>query len=156
VRDVRCYHSTRSLTVPLLDDPSAAQRPIPPIGTRASVTRTIRDEDIRKFAEITGDSNPLHLDDDYAATTRFGGRIAHGMLTAGLISTIVGTKLPGLGAIYLQQQVRFVAPVRPGDTITATGEVIAVRPEKRILTLRTDCTNQHGVLVITGEAVVMC
>lgn len=142
--------------MPPLDDPSSAERPIPPIGTRASVTRTISDEDIRTFAEITGDTNPLHLDDAYAATTRFGGRIAHGMLTAGLISTIVGTRLPGLGAIYLQQQVRFVAPVRPGDTITATGEVIAVRPEKRILTLRTDCTNQHGELVISGEAMVMC
>jgi 3-hydroxybutyryl-CoA dehydratase len=142
--------------VPPFDAPSAEERPIPPVGTRASVTRTITDAQIRTFAKITGDTNPLHLDDAHAATTRFGGRIAHGMLTAGLISTIIGTKLPGLGAIYLQQQLRFVAPVRPGDTITATGEVIAVRPEKRILTLRTECTNQHGELVITGEAVVMC
>lgn len=142
--------------MPPFDAPSAVERPIPPVGTRASVTRTITDDQIRTFAEITGDTNPLHLDDAHAATTRFGGRIAHGMLTAGLISTIIGTKLPGLGAIYLQQQLRFVAPVRPGDTITATGEVIAVRPEKRILTLRTECTNQHGELVITGEAVVMC
>ena len=131
-------------------------RPIPPVGTRASVTRTITDEDVRRFAEITGDDNPLHLDDAYSATTRFAGRIVHGMLTASLFSTIVGKHLPGEGGIYLGQQVRFLKPVRPGDTITATAEVIAVRAERRILTLRTECANQRGETVISGEATVMC
>jgi 3-hydroxybutyryl-CoA dehydratase len=132
------------------------ERPLPPPGTRASVTRTITDEDVRRFAEITGDDNPLHLDDAYAATTRFAGRIVHGMLTASLFSAIVGKQLPGEGGIYLGQQVRFLKPVRPGDTITATAEVIAVRADKRILTLRTECTNQRGETVISGEATVMC
>jgi 3-hydroxybutyryl-CoA dehydratase len=130
--------------------------PIPPLGTRVSVTKTFTDEDIRRFVEITGDDNPLHVDDDYAANTRFGGRIIHGMLTASLLSTIVGKHLPGVGGLYLGQQVRFVKPVRPGDTITASAEVVAIRPEKRILTLRTECTNQRGEVVITGEATVMC
>jgi 3-hydroxybutyryl-CoA dehydratase len=132
------------------------EQPIPLLGTRASVTRTITDEDVRRFAEITGDDNPLHLDDAYAATTRFAGRIVHGMLTASLFSAIVGKQLPGEGGIYLGQQVRFLKPVRPGDTITATAEVIAVRADKRILTLRTECTNQRGETVISGEATVMC
>jgi 3-hydroxybutyryl-CoA dehydratase len=131
-------------------------RPIPAVGTRASFTRTITDAHIKAFADITGDDNPVHLDPEYAATTRFGERIAHGILTAGLISAVIGTQLPGLGAIYLQQQLKFTAPVRCGDTITATAEVIAVRAEKRILTLATQCTNQRGEVVIAGEAVVMC
>lgn len=137
-------------------DAARPERPIPPLGTRASVTHTITDEDVRRFAEITGDDNPLHLDDAYATTTRFAGRIVHGMLTASLFSTIVGKHLPGEGGIYLGQQIRFLKPVRPGDTVTATAEVVAIRPEKRILTLRTECTNQRGETVITGEATVMC
>lgn len=137
-------------------DSAGTARPIPALGTQASVTRTISDEDVRLFAQITGDDNPLHLDEAYAAGTRFGGRIVHGMLTASLFSTIVGKHLPGEGGIYLGQQVRFVKPVRPGDTITATAEVVAVRPEKRVLTLRTECVNQHGETVVTGEATVMC
>jgi 3-hydroxybutyryl-CoA dehydratase len=138
------------------DDSALSARPLPAVGTRVSFSRTITDEDVRLFARISGDDNPLHLDDAYAATTRFGGRIVHGMLTASLFSTLVGKYLPGEGAIYLGQQVRFVAPVRPGDTITATAEVAAIRADKRILTLRTACTNQHGQTVITGEATVMC
>jgi 3-hydroxybutyryl-CoA dehydratase len=151
VRDV--YEHVRSTQV---DAYQGTPRPIPPLGTRASVTRTITDEDVRKFAEITGDDNLLHLDEGYAATTRFAGRIVHGMLTASLFSTIVGKHLPGEGGIYLGQQVRFLKPVRPGDTITATGEVIAIRAEKRVLTLRTECRNQRGEMVISGEAIVMC
>ena len=104
---------------------------------------------------MTGDKNPVHLDDAYARTTRFGGRIAHGMLTAGLISAVLGTKLPGPGAIYLNQTLKFTAPVRIGDTITATAEVTAYREDKRIVTLKTDCTNQRGELVLTGEAVLL-
>jgi 3-hydroxybutyryl-CoA dehydratase len=138
-------------------DPEGEQaRPIPPLGTRASVTRTIAEADVERFAELTGDRNPLHLDVEYAAGTRFGGRISHGILTAGLISTVIGMHLPGVGAIYLGQHLKFVAPVYLGDTITATAEVIAVRADKRILTLRTECTNQDGRRVIEGEAVVMC
>lgn len=130
--------------------------PIPPVGTRASITRTITDADVRRFAELTGDDNPVHLDAGYAATTRFGERIVHGILTAGLISAVIGTQLPGLGAIYLQQNLKFTAPVHHGDTITATAEVVAVREDKRIMTLRTVCVNQDGRPVIEGEAVVMC
>jgi 3-hydroxybutyryl-CoA dehydratase len=126
------------------------------VGTRASITRTITDADVRRFAELTGDDNPVHLDAGYAATTRFGERIVHGILTAGLISAVIGTQLPGLGAIYLQQNLKFVAPVHHGDTITATAEVVAVREDKRILTLHTVCVNQDGQPVIEGEAVVMC
>lgn len=131
-------------------------RPIPDLGTRASLTRTITDSDILQFADLTGDRNPVHLDAEYAATTRFGERISHGMLTAGLISAVIGMELPGLGAIYLQQNLKFRAAVFCGDTITATAEVINVRAEKRILTLRTECTNHRGEVVIEGEAVVMC
>ena len=131
-------------------------RPVPAVGTIATMTRTITDDDVMRFADITGDDNPVHLDEHYAATTRFGKRIVHGILTAGLISAVIGTKLPGLGAIYLSQQLKFLAPVHRGDTITASAEVVASRPEKRILTLHTTCVNQDGQLVIDGEAVVMC
>jgi 3-hydroxybutyryl-CoA dehydratase len=141
----------------LRDTSSAAEpRPIPMVGTVESVTRTITDADVAAFAHLTGDNNPVHLNAEYAATTRFGEPIAHGILTTGLISAVIGTKLPGLGAIYLNQTLKFVAPVFHGDTITASAEVIATRPEKRILTLRTACVNQHGATVIEGEAVVMC
>jgi 3-hydroxybutyryl-CoA dehydratase len=141
----------------LRDTSSAAElRPIPMVGTVESVTRTITDADVAAFAHLTGDNNPVHLNAEYAATTRFGEPIAHGILTSGLISAVIGTKLPGLGAIYLNQTLKFVAPVFHGDTITASAEVIATRPEKRILTLRTACVNQHGATVIEGEAVVMC
>lgn len=137
--------------------PSAHEsRPIPIVGTVESVTRTITDADVAAFANLTGDNNPVHLNPEYAATTRFGEPIAHGILTTGLISAVIGTKLPGLGAIYLNQTLKFVAPVYHGDTITASAEVIDTRPDKRILTLRTACVNQHGKTVIEGEAVVMC
>jgi 3-hydroxybutyryl-CoA dehydratase len=129
---------------------------MPTIGTVESITRTITDADVRLFANLTGDHNPVHLDADYAATTRFREPIAHGILTSGLISAVIGTKLPGLGAIYLNQTLKFTAPVFHGDTITASAEVIAARPEKRILTLRTACVNQQGRTVIEGEAVVIC
>jgi 3-hydroxybutyryl-CoA dehydratase len=89
------------------------------VGDSASLTKTITDADIRAFAELSGDRNPIHLDDEYAATTRFGRRIAHGMLTASLISTVLGTELPGIGTVYLSQNSQFVAPVYPGDTVTA-------------------------------------
>lgn len=125
------------------------------VGERASVTKTITDADVRAFAELVGDFNPIHLDEEYARGTRFGRRIAHGMLSGGLISAVLGMKLPGPGAIYLSQQVKFLAPVYLDDTITAVAEVTAWRPDKRILTLKTECYNQDGQAVVTGEAVLM-
>ncbi len=125
------------------------------IGARASRTKQITDADIRAFAAASGDTNSVHLDEDYAKTTRFGRRIAHGMLTASLISAVLGNDLPGIGTIYLSQTVNFKAPVYLDDTITATVEVTAFREDKRIATLRTTCTNQDGVLVVEGEATVI-
>jgi 3-hydroxybutyryl-CoA dehydratase len=127
---------------------------LPAVGTRATRTRTITDADIVRFAEVSGDRNPVHLDAEYAARSPFGQRIAHGFLTGSLISAVIGMELPGPGSIYLGQTLKFLAPVHIGDTVTVSVEVIGVREEKRILTLRTDCTNQDGVLVLTGEATV--
>ena len=125
------------------------------IGEQAGLTKTITEADVMAFAGLVGDTNPLHLDDAYARQTRFGRRIAHGMLTAGLISAVLGTQLPGLGAIYLSQTLKFLAPVYLGDIITATVQVIAWRPDKRIVTLKTRCSNQEGQEVLIGEAVLM-
>src|SRR6185369_1616895 len=104
-------------------------------GDKASRTQTISDEMIRAFADLTGDTNPVHLDDTYAAGTRFGRRIAHGMIAAGLISATLANDLPGPGTVYLSQTLQFKTPVYPGDTITATVEVKTVRPEKPIVAL---------------------
>lgn len=125
------------------------------IGATASRTKTITDADVRAFAELSGDFSPIHVDDEYAAKSRFGRRIAHGILTGSLISAVLGNDLPGPGTIYLSQTFNFRAPVFPGDTITATVEVTAYREEKRIATFRTTCTNQEGALVLEGEAVVI-
>jgi 3-hydroxybutyryl-CoA dehydratase len=125
------------------------------LGQNASLSKTITDADILKLAEVTLDHNPVHLDDAFARRTRFGGRIAHGVLAVGLISAVLGTKLPGPGTIYLSQQIKFLAPVRPGDTLTAIVEVVALRPEKRIVTLKTECHNQDHQAVLTGEAIVL-
>lgn len=124
-------------------------------GDKASRTTTITDEMIRNFAALTGDSNPVHLDEAYAATTRFGRRIAHGMIAAGLISAALANDLPGPGTVYLSQTLKFKAPVYPDDTITTTVEVKSVRPDKPIVTLATTCTNQNDVVVLEGEAVVL-
>jgi 3-hydroxybutyryl-CoA dehydratase len=125
------------------------------VGDTASRTKTITDEDVQNFAKASGDTNPVHLDEVYAAGTRFGRRIAHGMLTGSLISAILGNNLPGEGTIYLGQDFKFKAPVYIGDTITATVELVKFREDKRIATFHTTCTNQDGVLVIDGEAVVI-
>ena len=122
------------------------------IGEEATLTRIIGDDDIKTFARITGDDNPVHVNDDYAKGTMFKGRIAHGMLVAGLISAVLGTKLPGPGAIYMSQQVRFRAPVRPGDQVTARARVVEWDATKGRVTLATDVSNQDGVAVISGEA----
>ena len=124
-------------------------------GDKASRITTITDEMIRLFADLTGDTNPVHLDDTYAAGTRFGRRIAHGMIAAGLISATLANDLPGPGTVYLSQTLQFKAPVYPGDTITATVEVKGVRADKPIVTLATLCTNQNDVVVLEGEAVVL-
>jgi 3-hydroxybutyryl-CoA dehydratase len=124
-------------------------------GDKASRVQTISDEMIRSFANLTGDANPVHLDDAYAAGTRFGRRIAHGMLAAGLISSTLANDLPGPGTVYLSQTLQFKGPVYPGDTITTTVEVKNVRPDKPIVTLSTTCKNQNEVVVLEGEAVVL-
>ena len=125
------------------------------IGDAAEMQKTIADEDVRAFAELTGDRNPVHLDEEYAATTRFGRRIAHGMLGASLISAVLANELPGRGTVYLSQTLRFTAPVFPGDTVTARVVVRAVREDKPVVTLETFCTNQRGERVVEGEAVVL-
>lgn len=125
------------------------------VGDTDSITKTITDDDIRAFAAVTGDKNPVHLDDEFAKTTRFGRRIAHGMLSAGLISAVLANKLPGTGTVYLSQSLSFVAPVYPGDTVTARVTVTKVRDDKPIVTLETVCTNQRDETVLRGEAVVL-
>jgi 3-hydroxybutyryl-CoA dehydratase len=122
------------------------------IGEEATVTKLVSDEDIKTFARISGDHNPVHMNEEYAKVTIFGGRIAHGMLVASLISAVLGTRLPGPGAIYLSQQLRFLAPVRPGDEVTAHAKVIAWDQEKGRVTLSTEVTNKKGIAVIAGEA----
>lgn len=123
-------------------------------GMSASVAKTVSEADIYTFAGVTMDTNPAHLNEEYMKTTPFGGRIAHGMLSAGFISAVLGTKLPGPGAIYVGQTLKFKAPVRIGDTVTATAEVTALVPAKRFVTLRTTCS-VAGKLVLDGEATVM-
>ncbi|MCC6616402.1 MAG: MaoC family dehydratase [Anaerolineae bacterium] len=125
------------------------------LGATASRTKTITDEDVRAFAQASGDTNSIHLDDAYAAQTPFKRRIAHGMLTASIISAVLGNDFPGMGTIYLGQDVKFKAPVFIGDTVTATVELVKYREDKRIATFRTTVTNQDGVLVVEGEAVVI-
>ncbi len=125
------------------------------IGQIASISKTVKDADIRILADVTLDRNPVHLDDAYASHTRFAGRIAHGTLAIGLISAVLGTQLPGPGTIYLGQQVKFLVPIRPGDTIKAVVKVVALRPEKQIVTLETNWYNQDEQAILTGEAVVM-
>ncbi len=122
------------------------------IGEEATLTKLVNDIDIKAFAQISGDDNPVHMNDEYAKGTMFGGRIAHGILVAGLISAVLGTMLPGTGAIYLSQQLRFLAPVRPGDEVTARARVSEWDPVKGRVTLSTDVRNQDGVAVISGEA----
>src|SRR5215216_3552745 len=122
-------------------------------GDKVSRTQTISDEMIRAFADLTGDTNPVHLDDAYASNTRFGRRIAHGMIAAGLISATLANDLPGPGTVYLSQTLQFKAPVYPGDTIITTVEVKSARPDKPIVTLATVCKNQNDQVVLEGEAV---
>ena len=124
------------------------------VGQTASMGKTITDADILMFAAISLDTNPVHMDADAAAASVFKERVAHGMLSAGLISAVMGTRLPGNGTVYLEQTLRFRRPVRIGDTVTATVEVTALDAAKRQATLRTVC-KARGKVVIDGEAVVL-
>lgn len=123
------------------------------VGQKASFGKTITEADIVLFAAVTGDTNPMHLNAEYAKTSVFKERIAHGMLAAGLITKVLGTQLPGPGTIYMSQTLKFRAPVRIGETVTATVEVMALHPEKHRATLRTVCT-VAGEPVLEGEAFV--
>jgi acyl dehydratase len=124
-------------------------------GDRAEITRVVQQEDIAAFVEAVGDYNPVHSDAAYAAGTPFKVPIAPGIYTAGLISAVIGTELPGPGAIYLSQSLKFVKPVKAGDTITARAEVIEVIRERNRIRLQTVCVNQQGEEVLSGEAWVM-
>lgn len=124
------------------------------IGMSRSVAKTITDEDIEMFAAVSLDHNPVHLDEDYAQDTIFGGRIAHGMLTAGLISAVIGEQLPGHGSVYLGQSLKFTAPVRPGDRVEAAVTVREIDHSRRRVTL--DCVASVGdTVVLKGEALVL-
>jgi len=128
------------------------------VGDKASYTQTISEAHVALFVGAVGDTNPLHVDEAYAQGSRFGRRVAQGILVAGLISTVIGTKLPGTGAIYLSQTLRFLKPTYLGDTVTATAVVKSIREREKgglVLTLETICENQRGERVIEGEAVVL-
>ena len=125
------------------------------VGQSAYVSKTISETDVYLFAGITGDLNPAHINEQYAGETRFGGRVAHGMLSAGLISAVIGMQLPGPGTIYVGQDLKFLAPVRIGDTVTATVTVKELDVEHNRALLETVCENQKGKKLITGQALVM-
>ncbi len=125
------------------------------VGDTAEISKTISETDVYNFAGICGDFNPLHVDQEYAAKTPFKKRIAHGMLSASLISALLGTTLPGKNTIYMEQNLKFRAPVFIGDTITARVEVIELITEKNIARLKTEAINQSGDVVIDGQATIM-
>jgi len=125
------------------------------IGMKDSVSKTVTEADVIMYAGITLDTNPAHLNEEHAKNTIFKKRIAHGMLTAGFVSAVLGTKLPGEGSIYLGQELKFTAPVYMGDTITAEAEIIELIPEKNRVILRTTCVNQDGKMVLDGKAKIM-
>jgi len=125
------------------------------VGDAAEMAKTVTEADIVLFAGITGDFNPVHVDAVAAERSMFGGRVAHGMLSAGFISAVLGMRLPGPGSVYLSQSLRFTKPVRIGDTVTARVEVLEIIAAKRRVRLATTCRNQNGEMVVEGEAVVM-
>lgn len=135
----------------------AAQRATvipPPVGAVARRTREVTARDIELFTEMSGDRNPLHYDDELARSSRFGGIVVQGGVTTALLNAVVAEDLPGPGSVFLSVSWRFLAPVRPGDTITAEARVIEAREDKPVTTLATTITNQDGVLVLDGDAVV--
>lgn len=123
-------------------------------GMTSTFAKTVTEADIVAFAGISGDFNPVHINEEFARTTMFKGRIAHGMLAASFVSTVLGMKLPGPGCIYVSQAFKFKAPVRIGDTVTARVEVLSTVPEKKFVTLKTTCS-VNGKLVVDGEATLM-
>lgn len=124
------------------------------VGQSAELTRTLTESDVMTFATLTGDFNPVHVDEALAAASPFGGRIVHGMLTASLFSTLLAMQLPGPGAIYLSQSVQFLRPVKVGDTVTARVEITAIDASRHHITLATTIRNARGKTVVDGEAVV--
>lgn len=124
-------------------------------GQTASCSKTVTETDLVAFAGLSGDFNPIHIDKEYAKKTRFGQRIAHGLLTSSLLSQLLGMHLPGKGSVYMEQTLKFTAPVFIGDTITATATVQEFIEEKNIIKLLTECHNQKGQLVLTGNAVML-
>ena len=128
---------------------------LPKVGDRAERSMNVTDEHIETFARLSGDRNPVHFDDAFARRIGFEGHIAHGAVTASLLSAVLGMDLPGPGSVFLEQRVRFLTPVRPGDTIVASLEVTRVREDKPIVTLGATVTNAHGVRVAEGELVVL-
>lgn len=125
-----------------------------PVGARARRTRTVTVRDIELFTELTGDRNPVHYDAEVAAASRFGGIIVQGGVTSGLLNAVVAEDLPGPGSVFLETSWRYLAPVRPGDSITAEVEVLEARPDKPVTRLRTTITIEGGPVVLDGEAVV--
>jgi acyl dehydratase len=125
------------------------------VGDTFTTTREITDELIRKFAELSGDHNPIHLSEEFAKTTRFGRRIAHGMLSGAFISAVLGFEFKERKIVYLSQTMKFTAPAFIGDTITTSATVTGIRQDKPIVTLETVCMNQEGDVTVTGEAAVM-
>ena len=124
------------------------------VGDNVSVSKIFTDEDVLNFSNLSLDKNPIHIDQSFAEQSIFGRKIVHGMLVASLFSGLLGMELPGKGSIYLGQSLSFTAPIYIGDKVTATVEIIKIRPDKPIVTLRTSCVNSEGLVVIEGEAVV--
>ena len=124
-------------------------------GQKAQMTKVISESDVQQFSVISGDVNPLHLDEDYARQTRFRRRIAHGAILVGMISAVLGNDLPGKGTIYMEQSLAFLRPVFLGDRITAVVEIEAIEGQKRIVRLRTECQNEAGEAVARGLSVVL-
>ena len=125
------------------------------IGDKFSTSKQITDQVIRNFAELSGDHNPIHLDEEFAKQTQFGQRIAHGMISGALISAVLGNEFKERKIVYLSQTMRFTAPVFIDDTVTATATVVDIRQDKPIITIETVCTNQKGEKVVTGEGKIM-
>jgi 3-hydroxybutyryl-CoA dehydratase len=125
------------------------------VGDEFSKSREVTDELVRRFADVSGDYNPIHLDEEFAKTTRFGRRIAHGMLSGAFISAVLGYEFKERRIVYLSQTMKFTAPVYIGDTVTATATVKNIRTDKNIVSLETVCRNQNGEPVVSGEAAVM-
>jgi acyl dehydratase len=138
------------MNVPTDTEPSTSMH----VGQTARRTRVVTARDIELFTEITGDRNPLHYDEELANASRFDGIIVQGGVTSGLLNALVAEDLPGPGSVFLRVDWSFKAPVRPGDAITAEAEVLEMRPDKPISTLRTTITNQHGKVVLDGTALV--